>query len=168
VGNRQTHCFNSRAHGILDANGKILREALEARERRVFLDPAQGQTHLNFNVTEKCFEQNFLPVTISTDLIVMAVERRVYDLPARVSKFMAMGIDLDQAIGMVTSKAARVFDYGAQIGTLRPGSKADVSMYEVRDGKFEFEDSNGGKHTSRRMLVNKAVVRRGRVFVNAV
>ncbi len=167
-GDIYTHIYNSRTHGILDANGKILPEALEARERGVFFDPAQGQTHLNFDVADKCFQQNFLPDTISTDLTVIAVERRVFDLPTMVSKFMAMGIGLDQAIGMVTSNAARVFDYGAQIGTLRPGSEADVSIFELRDGQFEFEDSDGGKRTGRQMLVNKAVVRRGQVFVNAV
>jgi len=167
-GDVYTHCFNSRTHGILDANGNIIPEAQEARERGVFFDPAQGQTHLNFDVAEKCFQQNFLPDTISTDLTVIAVERRVFDLPTTVSKFMAMGISLDQAIGMVTSNAARVFDYGAQIGALRAGSEADVSIFELRDGKFEFEDSDGGKRTGRQMLVNKAVVRRGQVFVNAV
>ena len=167
-GDIYTHCYNSRTHGILDANGKILPEAREARKRGVFFDPAQGQTHLNFDVADKCFQQNFLPDTISTDLTVVAVERRVYDLPTMVSKFMAMGIGLDQAIGMVTSNAARIFDYGAQVGTLRPGSEADVSIFELRDGEFEFEDSDGGKRTGRQMLVSKAVVRHGQVFVNAV
>jgi dihydroorotase len=81
---------------------------------------------------------------------------------------MAIGIGLDKAIGMVTANAARVFDYGAQIGTLRPGSEADISVFELRDGKFEFEDSDGGKRTGRQMLVNKAVVRRGQLFLNAV
>jgi dihydroorotase len=167
-GDIYTHCFNSRTHGILDANGKILPEALEARERGVFFDPAQGQTHLNFDVVEKCLQQNFLPDTISTDLTVVTVERRVYDLPTTVSKFMAVGIGLDKAIGMVTANAARVFDYGVQIGTLRLGSEADVSIFELRDGQFEFEDSDGGKRKGRQMLVNKAVVRHGQVFVNAV
>jgi dihydroorotase len=167
-GDVYTHCFNSRPHGILDANGKILPEAREARERGVFFDPAQGQTHLNFDVAEKCFQQNFLPDTLSTDLTVITAERRVYDLPTMVSKFMAIGIGLDKAIGMVTANAARVFDYGAQIGTLRPGSEADISIFDLRDGTFEFEDSDGGKRTGRQMLVNKAVVRRGQLFLNAV
>jgi dihydroorotase len=166
-GDIYTHCFNSRTHGILDANGKILPEAREARERGVFFDPAQGQTHLNFDVAENCFQQNFLPDTLSTDLTVITAERRVYDLPTTVSKFMAIGIGLDKAIGMVTANAARVFDYGAQIGTLRPGSEADISIFDLRDGKFEFEDSDGGKRTGRQMLVNKAVVRHGQLFLNA-
>jgi dihydroorotase len=167
-GDIYTHCYNSRPHGILDANGKVLPEAKEARERGVLFDPAQGQTHLNFDVAEKCFQQNLLPDTISTDLTIVTVERRVYDLPTTVSKFMAIGIGLDQAVAMVTSNAARMFNYGAQIGTLKPGSEADVAIFELRDGQFEFEDSDGGKRTGRQKLFNKSVVRRGQVFVNEV
>jgi dihydroorotase len=167
-GDIYTHCFNSRPHGILDANGKILPEAKEARDRGVLFDPAQGQTHLNFDIAEKCFQQNLLPDTISTDLTIVTVERRVYDLPTTVSKFMAIGIELDQAVAMVTSNAARMFNYGAQIGTLKPGSEADVAIFELRDGQFEFEDSDGGKRTGHQKLFNKSVVRRGQVFVNEV
>ena len=108
-----------------------------------------------------------LPNTISTDLTVATVERRVYDLPTMVSKFMALGIRLDQAVEMVTLNAARVFDCGAQIGTLKPGSEGDVAIFELRDGPFEFEDSDGGKRTGRQKLVSKSVVRHGQVFVNA-
>ena len=167
-GDIYTHCFNSRPHGILDANGKIWPEAKDAHERGVLFDPAQGQTHLNFDVAEKCFQQNLFPNTISTDLTVVTVERRVYDLPTMVSKFMALGIGLDQAVGMVTSNAARTFNFGTQIGTLKAGSEGDVAIFELRDGQFEFEDSDGGKRTGRQMLFNKSVVRRGQVFVNAV
>jgi dihydroorotase len=167
-GDVYTHCFNSHVHGILDANGKVLPEALEARERGVIFDPAQGQSHLSFDVAEKCLQQNFLPDTISTDLTLVTVERRVYDLPTTVSKFMALGLDLDKAIGMATANPARVFDYGLQIGTLRPGSEADISIFDLREGKFEFEDGVGGKRTGRQMLVNTAVVRRGQWILNAV
>ena len=167
-GDTYTHCYNNHTHGILDADGKILPEALEARERGIFFDPAQGQGHLSFEVAEKCFQQNFLPDTISTDLTVVTAERRVYDLPTMVSKFMALGLDLDKAIKMVTATPARIFDYGAQIGTLHVGSEADIGIFEVRDGKFEFEDGVGGKRTGRQMLVNTDVVRRGQLIVNAV
>ena len=167
-GDIYTHCFNNRTHGILDANGKIIPEALEARARGVFFDPAQGQTHLSFDVAEKCMQQNFLPDTISTDLTNVTVERRVFDLPTMVSKFMAIGIPLDTAIGMVTANPARVFDYAAQIGSLKPGSEADVSIFELRDGKFDFEDSDGVIRTGRKRLFSKIVIRHGRLLVNEV
>ncbi|MBZ5661583.1 MAG: amidohydrolase/deacetylase family metallohydrolase [Acidobacteriia bacterium] len=163
-----THCYNNHTHGILDANGKIIPEAKEARARGVIFDPAQGQTHLSFDVAEKCLQQDFLPDTISTDLTAVTVERRVFDLPTMVGKFLALGIPLEKAIGMVTANAARVFDYGAQIGSLRPDNEADISIFELRDGKFDFEDSDGVKRTGRQALVNKAVVRHGQVIVNAV
>ncbi len=163
-----THCFNNHEHGILDANGKIIPEAKEARERGVIFDPAQGQTHLSFDVVEKCLQQDFPPDTISTDLTAMTVEKRVFDLPSMVGKFMAVGISLDKAIGMVTANPARVFDYGAEIGTLKPGSEGDVAIFELRDGKFDFEDSDGVKRTGRQMLVNKVAIRAGQIFVNEV
>ena len=85
-----------------------------------------------------------------------------------VSKFMALGVSLEKAIAMVTVNPARVFDYGAQIGSLKPGSEADISIFELRDGKFDFEDSDGVKRTGRQMLYNKVVVRHGQVIVNSV
>ena len=163
-----THIYNNHTHGILDANGKIIPEALEARARGVLFDPAQGQTHLSFDVAEKCLQQNFPPDTISTDLTTVTVEKHVFDLPTMVSKFMALGIPLEKAIAMVTANPARVFDYGTQIGSLRPGSDADVSIFELRDGKFDFEDSDGEKRTGQKRLVNTTVVRHGQVFVNEV
>ena len=163
-----THVYNNHTHSVLDANGKIIPEVREARERGVIFDPAQGQTHFSFDVAEKCMQQDFLCDTISTDLTVVTVERRVFDLPMMVSKFMALGVPLNKAVAMVTVNPARVFDYGAKIGTLRPGSEADVSIYELRDGKFDFEDSDGVKRTGQKMLASKAVVRRGQLFINAV
>ena len=163
-----THVYNNHTHGVLDANGKIIPEVREARERGVIFDPAQGQTHFSFDVAEKCIEQGFLCETISTDLTLVTVERRVFDLPTMVSKFMSIGVPLEKAVAMVTSNPARVFDYGAQIGTLRPGSEADVSIFELRDGKFDFEDSDGVKRTGQKMLVNKAAIRRGQLFINSV
>jgi hypothetical protein len=38
----------------------------------------------------------------------------------------------------------------------------------LRDGKFDFEDSEGAKRTGQKMLASKAVVRRGQLFINAV
>jgi dihydroorotase len=163
-----THVYNNHTHGVLDANGKIIPEVREARGRGVIFDPAQGQTHFSFDVAEKCIQQGFLCDTIRTDLTAITVERRVFDLPTMVSKFLAIGVPLEKAVAMVTANPARVFDYGAQIGTLRPGSEADVSIFELRDGKFDFEDSDGIKRTGQKMLISKSEIRRGQVFLNAV
>jgi dihydroorotase len=161
-----THYLNGQAHGVLDANGKILPEVLEAKQRGVYFDPAQGGGHFSFEVAEKCLAQNFMPDTISTDLTNTSALGPVYDLPTQVSKFMALGIELEEAIELVTIRPARIFDYGSPIGTLKPGSEADVSIFEVRDGNFEFVDSAREKRSGRKMLINNAAIRRGQLFVN--
>jgi dihydroorotase len=161
-----THFLNGHPHGVLDANGKILPEVFEARQRGVIFDPAQGSAHFSFDVAEKCLKQNFLPDTISTDLVSGSAFGPVYDLPTQVSKFMALGMDLDKAIELVTVKPAGVFDYGSPLGMLRPGTDADIGIFEIQQGTFEFTDSDRQKRIGHQMLINRAVVRRGQFFVN--
>lgn len=165
-GDVYTHFLHAHQHGSLDTNGKLLPVVLEARQRGVYFDVAQGRSHLSWDVAEKCLQQGFLPDTLSTDLTRVTASDRVFDLPTMVSKFMAIGVNLDKAIQMVTSNAAGIFDYGAQIGTLKPGNEADISIFELREGNFDFEDSDGKKRSGRQKLVSTAVVRHGELLVN--
>ncbi len=161
-----THCFNGYPQDSpLDANGKILPEVREARDRGVIFDISEGvmHRHFNFDVAEKCLQQGFLPDTISSDM--SGAHYQVGDLPTSVSHLMAIGMDLDKAVERVTIKPAQVFDFGTQLGTLRPGSEADIGIFELQDGRFEFA-AGGTKRVGRQKLVNKAVVRRGRLFIN--
>jgi dihydroorotase len=161
-----THFFNNHEHSILDANQKILPEVLEARDRGVFFDIAEGSSHMSFDVAEKCLMQDFLPDTISTDLYNGNVFGPTYDLPTLASKFLALGMNLDKVVELVTIKPAQVFDYGMQLGTLKPGTEADISIFEVREGKFEYMDADKKKLTGHQQLVSKAVVRGGQLFLN--
>jgi dihydroorotase len=166
-GDIRTHCFSQWPIDTpLDTNGKILPEVKAARDRGVIFDVADAFRHLSFDVAEKCIQQGFLPDTISTDLNRMFATQRTYDLPTMVSKFMALGMSLDQAIECVTSKPAKVFNYGVEIGTLRPGAEADIGIFELQSGNFGFRDINGVRRVGHQRLVNKAVVCRGHFFVN--
>jgi predicted amidohydrolase len=167
-GDIYTHCFAGRKNYILDGEGKILPAVREAKERGVFFDSAQGQGHFSFDVAEKAIQQNLLPDSTSTDLTTQAVLRRIYDLPTMVSKTMALGVDIDKAIAMVTANPAKMFAFDSKIGTLKPGYEADVSMFELQEGSFEFEDTEGKKRAGKQMLVNKAVVSRGELQINEV
>jgi dihydroorotase len=161
-----THCYNNYSHNILDANGKVLPEAREARERGVFFDVGEGPCNLSFDAADKCLQQDFLPDSISTDMTRGIEIPDRSDLPTLVSKFMALGMDIDQAIDRVTAKPAMAFNFEVQVGSLRTGSQADISILELREGKFDFVECNREKRKGTQMLINKAVVCRGEVFVN--
>ena len=149
-------------------NGKLLPEVLKARQRGILLDSAQGVHHLAFDVTEKCLQQNFLPDTIGTDLSVGSVRASGFDLPSMVSKFLALGMDLNSAVERVTIRPASVFDYGLELGTLRPGNEADIAIFELREGQFEFFDSEGQMRMGHHNLLNAGTVRRGQLYVDSI
>jgi dihydroorotase len=161
-----THCFTGRPHGPLDANGKMLPEMLDCRERGVLFDVGDGGPHLSLDVAEKCLQQNFLPDTIGTDLGGLSINGPVYDLVTELSKFLTIGMNLDQIIERVTLRPTRMFNFGLEIGTLRPGTVADITILEVREGPFIFGDSTGKKRTGRQKLQSAATIRAGKAYVN--
>jgi dihydroorotase len=170
-----THCYHGfRGGSILDSQGKIYPEVHEARDRGVLFDVGEGHISFSFDVAEKALQQGFLPDSISTDLTVWATSHVTYDLPTVASKFLALGMDLDNVIERVTTNPSRTFDFGVQTGTLRPGAEADIGIFEVREGNFEFIDNLGemgkepGKRVGRQKLVNRAAVCRGQLFTNQV
>ena len=161
-----THCYTGRPHGPLDANGKILPEMLDCRARGVLFDIGDGGPHLSLDVAEKCIQQNFLSDTIGTDLGGLSYNGPVYDLVTEVSKFLLLGLSLDQVIERVTLRPTRMFDFGVELGTLRLGTVADITILDVREGNFTFTDSTGKKRTGRQKLQSTATIRAGKTYVN--
>src|ERR1700676_5527898 len=159
-----THCFTGRPHGPLDANGKILPEMLECRTRGVIFDVGDGGPHLSLDVAEKCLQQNFLPDTIGTDLGGLSYNGPVYDLVTELSKFLLLGMTVDQVIERVTLRPTRMFNFGVELGTLRVGAIADITILEVREGSFTFGDSTGKKRTGRQKLQSVAAIRAGKTY----
>ncbi len=161
-----THCYTGRPNGPLDANGKLIPEMLDCRQRGVLFDVGDGGPHLSLDIAEKCVQQNFLPDTFGTDLGGMGYNGPVYDLVTELSKFLLLGLSVDQVIERVTVGPARMFNFGVELGTLRPGTVADISILDVREGSFTFTDSTGKKRAGRQKLQSAATIRAGKVYVN--
>ncbi len=159
-----THSFNGHPHGLLDGTGKLTPEVVEARQRGVLFDVGHGAGSFSFEVMEKCLGQGFSPDTISSDLYSANISGPVYDQLTTLSKFLALGMSLHDVIARTTVNSARVFNFGAEIGTLQPGAEADVSVLELKDGEFTFTDSEGKTRTSRQKLEAVTTVKGGKVF----
>ncbi len=159
-----THSFNSHPYGLLDESGKITPEVADARARGVLFDVGHGAGSFSFEVMEKCLAQGFRPDTISSDLYSANLEGPVYDLVTTLSKFLPLGLSVREVIERSTVNSARVFNFGAEIGTLKPGAEADVSVLELREGQFTFTDSDGKTRTGGQMLAPVVTVRDGKLF----
>lgn len=162
-----THAFNGRVNGVVDEKGKLLPEVLEARERGVLFDVGHGAGSFSFDVMEKCLQQDFLPDTISSDLYSANVNGPVFDLVTTLSKFLLLGLSLPQVVERATVKCCSVFDFGAEIGTLRPGAEADISVLNLREGEFVFTDSYGNTRNGRRKLEPVVTLRGGKIYYPA-
>ena len=161
-----THCFTGRPNGPVDPSGKLIPEMVECRARGVFFDVGDGGPHLSLDVAEKCLQHNFLPDTIGTDLGGLGINGPVYDLVTELSKFLLIGLTLDQAIERVTLRPTRMFNFGVELGTLRPGAVADITILEVREGQFAFTDSTGKKRMGKQKLQSVAAIRAGKAYIN--
>ena len=159
-----THSYNSHPHGIVDPAGKVIPEVREARERGVLFDVGHGAGSFSFNVMEKCLHQEFLPDTISSDLYTANIHGPVYDLVTTLSKFLLLGMNLRDIFTRCTVNASRMFNFGAEIGTLKPGAEGDVSVLDLVDGDFTFTDSDGKSRRGKQKLLPVVTVRGGKVF----
>lgn len=159
-----THSFHGSTHGILDDDRKIRRAVWDARERGVVFDVGHGQGSFDWGVCEAALAQGFPPTTISSDLHVYNLNGPVHDLATTVSKFMHLGLSLDDALAKVTAVSARVVGLEGKIGTLAEGAWGDAVVFELEEGDFGFVDSVGQVRIGRRKLTPRTVIKGGKVW----
>jgi dihydroorotase len=149
-------------NSIIDNSGHILPEVMAARRRGVRFDLGNGRSkHLRWDMADSILKAGFLPDTFSTDWTKEGLVQ-VVDLPNVMSKFLMLGMSLDQVVACVTANAAPVFPVFHNRGTLKVGAPADVAVLELREGTFEFVDNFENKRTGRQRLFPIATVLAGK------
>jgi dihydroorotase len=121
-----------------------------------------GKGSFSFRVARRALAQGFGPGTISSDLHVYNLDGPVFDLVTTMSKFLHLGLSLDEVVAMTTGAPARVIGRVGELGTLRPGAEGDVTLVELREGPVAFEDTVGERVMGARRLVPAGAVRAGR------
>ena len=159
-----THCYHGKANGILDERGRVLPEVRDAVAKGIVLDVGHGVSSFSFDVAEKALKQELLPDIISTDIHHYNVHGPVFDLVTTLSKFLQLGMSLDQVIDRATRKPAQAFGLAKGLGTLREGAEADVAVFWLADGDFTFVDTLGQKRRGQRKLIPQATVKAGAVY----
>jgi len=153
-----THMYSPPPHSILDDNGRVLPQVRDARKRGVLFDVGNGRNgHITWEVAERALAQDFLPDTITSDLNGPGITDQVFDFPNVLSKFLMLGMPLDQVIARGTINSARAIPALKGLGTLQAGSTADVTVLELKTGDFEFVDNVAGKRIGHQKLFPNAV-----------
>src|SRR6266853_4141109 len=158
-----THMFAPPPNSIIDDAGHILPEVMAARRRGVRFDLGNGRSgHLRWDIADSVMKAGFLPDTFSTDWTPEGRAAGVIDFENVMSKFLMLGMSLDQVVACATADASRVFPVFRTRGTLKVGAPADVAVLELREGTFEFVDNFGNQRTGRQRLFPSATVLAGK------
>jgi len=125
-----THTFTGNRGRLLDDRNRVRPEALAAKERGVTLDTAHGRQNFSFDVARRLLDQGLVPDTISTDLTIPGRQNTVHSMTEMLSRFLALGFDLETVIRMATANSARALGLGDMLGSMKVGREADISVLE--------------------------------------
>jgi dihydroorotase len=166
-GDIYTHCFHPyEDNGFGGPAGGPPRPAvLEARERGVLFDVGHGLGAFSWRVAEEaCCRHGFWPDTISSDLHRFNLAGPVFDLPTTMSKFLYLGMPLEQVIRATTLNAARAMRLDDRFGRLAPGRAADIAVLQLQSGSWDLPDVVGQTRRHPRRLVPVCAFKSGQRY----
>jgi dihydroorotase len=160
-GDIYTHLYLG-AVPMLDAEGRVLPYLFEARRRGVIFDVGHGAGSFLWRQAVPAVRQGFVPDSISTDLHVHSMNAGMKDMLNVMSKFLALGMSLEDVVARSTWNPAREI-HREELGHLSVGASADIAVLRLVTGEFGFLDARGTRMKGSQKLVAELTLRAGRV-----
>ena len=164
AGDVVTHMYHPGPGCLLDRAGRIAPEYREARARGVLFDTGTARFHTSIPVARAAIEQGFLPDTISTDLTLTNYQHITIDMPTTLTKFMALGLSLEQVLRLATLEPAKLLPAEQGHGRLAEGGTADVGLFALESGEFTYVDYFGDRLQATRRLVCRGTIKDGQLL----
>ena len=159
-GDIYTHTYLS-VVPMLDSEGRLLPYLLAARRRGVIFDVGHGGGSFSFRQAIPAVKQGFIADSISTDLHVDSMNAGMKDMLNLMSKFLNMGVPLDDVVARATWNPAREI-HREQYGNLSVGAVADVAVLRLVEGHFGFVDSERRRMSGTRKLICERALKGGK------
>ena len=159
-GDLVTHCATGQDMSLVNGKNSLRPSAVRARERGVLFDVGHGSGGFSFAVAESMLAAGAPPDVISSDLHQRSLLGPGFDLPTCMSKFLAIGMSLEDVIRAVTTnpaRSSREHRVGAR-GTLAVGEPADLAIFELEAGDFALYDTYLECRRADRFFVNRDTV----------
>lgn len=160
-GDIHTH-FYGRLTPQLDDSKKVQPYMWQARKRGVLFDVGHGSGSFWFRIAAPALKQGFLPDTISTDIHKDSIMLSRATMPNVMSKLLNLGATMEQVVERSTITPAKAIRR-PELGLLKEGGVADIAVFSLDRGRFEFLDSGRGKLTGDKNLRCILTVRKGKV-----
>jgi dihydroorotase len=156
-----THCFRPFPNAPVDGKGRLRDTIKAAHERGVLFDIGHGYGGFAFDKGRKSMEQGLMPDILSSDVHVLSAEGPAHDILNVMGKFWNMGMDLTEVVRAVTETPAAAIGR-PELGSLAPGTPADVTLAKIEEGAFDYVDAVGEVLAGDRRLACTGIVIGGR------
>ena len=175
------HPFTRHPGGFVNREGKVHPIVKEALAKGLKTDVGHG-SHFSFRMARIALDAGILPDTLGADM--HGYNTRVpqprgtpdshpdkdhmffgstrFSLVSAMSSMLALGVPLEKIVPMVTTHPAKMLQMEEQLGSLRPGVEADVSVLHDERGDWTLRDNEGNKLRAARMLRPHFCLRAGR------
>ncbi|MGJ3248555.1 MAG: amidohydrolase family protein [Elainellaceae cyanobacterium] len=167
-GDLLAHCYSCRPDGLMGDRPAPSPALVNAIENGVRLDLGHG---INFSIAiaRRMMAHRLFPYTISSDVhgdfnTPHSDATLDYSLCGALSKLIALGMDLQAAIAAVTFHPAQVLRAESDIGTLKIGSRADITVLDYSERPWGCKDAIGEQLIANQMLSPAWVVRLGQLI----
>ena len=177
------HPFTRHPGGFVNREGKVHPIVREALARGLKTDVGHG-SHFSFRMARIALDAGIVPDTLGADMhgYNTSVPKPAgtpdahpdtdhmfsgtvrFSLASTMSSMLALGLNIEQIVPMVTLNAAKMLGMEGEIGTLRPGADADVSVLHDERGDWTLSDNEGTRVRAGRMLRPYFCLRAGRRY----
>lgn len=164
TGDILTHCATGHSMALIDEQGRLRPTARRALARGVLMDVGHGSGAFSFRTAEALLAQGAPPDIISSDIHQQSIRGPMFDLATCLSKFLALGMSLEDVIRAATARPAQALGLTDLAGSLAVGQPADVGVFVIEEGDFSLYDVELQRRPADRLLVNRLTMVNGRAL----
>src|SRR4051812_35249993 len=181
AGDILAHPFTRHPGGFVNREGKVHPIVEEALARGLKTDVGHG-SHFSYRMARIALDAGIVPDTLGADMHGyntrvpaprgtpsehpdkehMFFGQTRFSLASAMSSMLALGLPLERIVPMVTTHAAAMLGMQGEIGNLKPGVAADVSVLHDERGRWSLRDNEGTIVRAERMLRPHFCLRDGR------
>ncbi len=152
-----THCFNGKKAGSILDTPRIFAKARDLAAKGVLMDIGHGAASFDFATARRAMAEGMIPFSVSTDIHLRNIHGAVRDFATTLSKVHALGLSFDECVAAATNRPRGFMGLSGSDG-LKPGQRADFTVFDLRDAALEAEDSQGQKLTLEKVFVPRWTV----------
>ncbi len=178
------HPFTRHPGGFVDRHGNVHAVIRAALDHGLKVDVGHG-SHFSYRIARKALDAGIVPDTLGADMhgyntyvppppgtpaehsddeAHPFAGQAKFSLTQAMSSMLALGLSIDQVVPMVTSNAAAMLGLSREIGALRPGMTADVSVLSDHRGRFVLQDNEKTQVATERLLQPLFCLRAGKRY----